>query len=88
AFNDPERIARIREQLELVACEVEEGERTSSAAAERARINVTRAIKAAVRRISEHEPELGHLLRATVRTGSLCIYEPDLGTPVSWEICR
>ncbi|HWC27925.1 MAG TPA: AAA family ATPase, partial [Solirubrobacteraceae bacterium] len=47
AFNDPERIARIREQLELVACEVEEGERTSSAAAERARINVTRAIKAA-----------------------------------------
>ena len=88
AFNDPERVTRIREQLEALAAEMAITEVSSSAAAERARINVTRAIKAAVRRIAEHEPELGRLLRGTVRTGTSCAYEPDPGAPLEWEVRR
>lgn len=88
AFNDPERIMRARAQLEALAAVVAESDVSTSAAGERARINVTRAIKAAVRRIAEHEPELGHLLRATVRTGMSCMYEPDPGVPLEWEIQR
>jgi AAA ATPase-like protein len=88
AFNDPERVSRAREQLEALAVAVAEADSSSSAAGERARINVTRAIKAAVRRIAEHEPELGHLLRGTVRTGTACAYEPDPGLPLEWEIRR
>ena len=79
AFNDPERISRTRHELERLAADMARADDVSSAAGERARINVTRAIKAAVRRIAEHEPELGHLLRGTVRTGTACAYEPDPG---------
>ncbi|HEV2776445.1 MAG TPA: hypothetical protein VGV90_12700, partial [Solirubrobacteraceae bacterium] len=88
AFNDPERVSRAREQLELVAAEVEQAGEATSAASERARINVTRAIKAAVRRIAEQEPDLGHVLRGTVRTGTSCRYEPDPGAPLTWEVER
>ncbi|HEV2060048.1 MAG TPA: hypothetical protein VGR11_11880, partial [Solirubrobacteraceae bacterium] len=88
AFNDPERVSRAREQLELIAAGVEQADEAKSAASERARVNVTRAIKAAVRRIAEQEPDLGHLLRGTVRTGAACRYEPDPGIPVTWEVER
>jgi AAA ATPase domain len=86
AFNDPERVLRAREQLEALAAAVTAADISTSAAGERARVNVTRAIKAAVRRIAEHEPELGHLLRASIRTGMSCAYEPDLGAPLRWDI--
>jgi hypothetical protein len=88
AFNDPERIARVREQLESLVADFEQADGATSAASERARINVTRAIKAAARRIAEQEPDLGHLLRATVRTGASCRYEPDPGMPLIWEVKR
>ncbi len=88
AFNDPERVSRVRQQLERLAADVEAADGATSAASERARINVTRAIKAAVRRIAEQEPDLGHLLRGTVRTGASCRYEPDPGIPLTWEVNR
>jgi hypothetical protein len=88
SFNDPERISRTRHELELLAADMARADDMSSAAGERARINVTRAIKAAVRRIAEHEPELGHHLRAAVRTGTACTYEPDPGLPLKWEVNR
>jgi non-specific serine/threonine protein kinase len=88
AFNDPERISRMREELEALADAMSRADDATSAAGERARINVTRAIKAAVRRIAEHEPELGHLLRGTVRTGAACSYHPDPGQPLDWDVNR
>ncbi len=88
SFNDPERVSRVREQLEALAADMTGSDLTVSAAGERARINVTRAIKSAMGRIVEHEPELGHLLRGTVRTGALCVYEPDPGVPLEWEVHR
>lgn len=55
-------------------------------AAERARVNVTRAIKAALQRIGAHHPTLRAHLSSTVRTGSTCVYLPDPRVPVAWEI--
>jgi hypothetical protein len=79
SFNDPERVFRARRQLEKLAADVARTEADSRAAAERARINVTRAIKAALGRVAEH---------ATVRTGTSCVYEPDLGAPLTWHVQR
>jgi hypothetical protein len=54
-------------------------------ARERARVNVTRAIAAVLRRIAEHHPTLGAHLSATIRTGTFCSYRPDPRLPVRWR---
>ena len=51
---------------------------------ERARINVTRALTAALGRIAAHHPALGGHLRATIRTGTQCSYRPDPRVPLQW----
>jgi len=86
AFNDPERIASARAQIESLATELAGAGAGRGAAEERARINVTRAIKASLKRIAEHEPELGHLLQRSIRTGNACRYEPEPGVPLVWDI--
>jgi predicted ATPase len=53
--------------------------------AERARVNVTRTIKLALRRIHEHHPALGQHLAATIKTGSYCSYMPDVRMPITWQ---
>jgi tetratricopeptide (TPR) repeat protein len=81
AFNDPERLARATAELERLA-----GQLADVVPAERARVNVTRAIRAALRRIEEHEPELGHQLQRSIRTGSSCMYQPDPDHPLVWDV--
>jgi hypothetical protein len=85
-FNDPERIARATEALEVLLAELSHPGAAAGPAGERARLNVTRAIRAAVKRIGEQEPELGLLLQAAIRTGSSCAYEPDPGVPLEWDV--
>ncbi len=53
--------------------------------AERARLSVTKAIKAAIARVEDHSPALGAHLRATVRTGTYCSYTPP-GDGFSWQL--
>jgi len=55
-------------------------------ARERARINVTRAIKDTLGRIRAHLPQLASHFDATVRTGSQCVYWPDPRLPIKWEV--
>jgi hypothetical protein len=43
---------------------------------ERARASVTRAVRAAVARICEYNPELGEHLNQSIRTGTYCAYVP------------
>ncbi|HEX8157276.1 MAG TPA: AAA family ATPase [Solirubrobacteraceae bacterium] len=86
AFNDPERIASASAEIESLVAELAAAGAARGAAEERARINVTRAIKASLKRIAGHEPELGHLLQRTIRTGNSCSYEPDPSKPLDWEI--
>lgn len=59
-------------------------ERTTGGSAERARTSVTRAIRYAIRTLVEPHPEAAAHLRARIRTGTYCWYEPDPAAPVSW----
>lgn len=52
--------------------------RRTGSAAERARSTVTRRIRDAIGSIENAHPELGRHLRASVRTGTFCSYEPEL----------
>jgi hypothetical protein len=60
-------------------------ERRAGSAAERARLNVTRAIKAAEDAIAALHPALGAYLRVTIRTGTFCLYRPAAEAPVVWS---
>ncbi|WP_027862964.1 AAA family ATPase [Marmoricola sp. URHB0036] len=51
--------------------------------AERARTTVTSRVRDAIRRIDDALPELGRHLRASVRTGTYCIYAPE--SPTTWD---
>jgi hypothetical protein len=51
-------------------------DRTAAAAAERARLNVTRAIRSAIAKVAEGLPDAGAALDRQVRTGLYCAYEP------------
>lgn len=50
--------------------------RRSGAAAERARVNVQRRLRDAIRRISAQDDALGRHLEWAVRTGTYCTYDP------------
>jgi hypothetical protein len=92
AFNDPERAARAREELEFIAHELSAAvglggrDRRLASASERARVNVTRALRREIRRIAEEDARLGRELETTVRTGTFCAYEPDPRRPVAWDV--
>ena len=60
--------------------------RRASSAAERARVNVTRALRAATATLSEALPEAGTVLDRRIRTGLYCAYEPDDGDDVRWVV--
>ncbi|HEX6658500.1 MAG TPA: hypothetical protein VF065_10490 [Ilumatobacter sp.] len=51
-------------------------DRRASSAAERARLNVTRALRTALTRMSEAVPGAGDALDRRIRTGLYCAYEP------------
>ena len=52
---------------------------------ERARVNVTRAIRSALKRISVGHPEAGKHLDLTIKTGNFCSYNPDPLAQIRWK---
>lgn len=58
--------------------------RLGPSAAERARSTVTQRIREAVRLVERRHPELAAHLRASVRTGAFCVYDPP--EPVTWQL--
>lgn len=92
SWNDPERAARATSEIDALTHELAAAvglggrERVASSPAERARLSVTRAIRAAQSRIGEQSPALGSHLDATVRTGTYCSYVPDPRVPITWEL--
>lgn len=90
-FHDPERAARASEEREFIAHEIASAvglggrDRKAASDAERARVNVTRAIKAVVDRIAENSPALAKHFEATLHTGTFCSYVPDPRATLRWE---
>lgn len=54
--------------------------------AEKARINVTRAIRTAIDRIRAVAPTVADHLDTSVQTGRACCYAPDPTSPVTWDV--
>jgi non-specific serine/threonine protein kinase len=82
SFNDEGRATHVRAELDAVMDELRRatglGGRVRKAASEteRARLNVQRTIKAAIRRVFESDRVLGRHLDAAVKTGTYCSYNP------------
>jgi hypothetical protein len=59
--------------------------RRTGADAERARVNVTRTLRATIGHISEVAPIVGAHLNDSIRTGTLCRYQPPPGGRARWQ---
>ncbi|HJQ48394.1 MAG TPA: AAA family ATPase [Amycolatopsis sp.] len=83
SWHDPDRKAGLEVERDFLIRELAAATglggrpRRLGSDAERARVNVTRAIRTAIRRIANQAPELGATLDASVRTGTHCRYDPS-----------
>jgi tetratricopeptide (TPR) repeat protein len=90
-LGDPVRAAKARQELDFLVGELARAvglggrDRRAASHAERARLNATRAIRAALANLARANPALGRHLAATVRTGRYCSYTPDPRAPIAWE---
>lgn len=91
-WNDSTRASAAREELDFLIEELTAASglggrsRSFTSDAERARVNATRAIRAAVTKIGEHDTPLAWHLDRSLRTGTYCSYEPDHEAPVDWRL--
>jgi len=83
SWNDPSRAERAHAELDAITAQLERAmglggrARRSGADAERARVNVQRRVRDAIRRIGEQDHALARHLERSVRTGTLCRYDPE-----------
>lgn len=61
-------------------------DRGVSRADERARVNVTRTLRATLGRITDAAPRAGAHLTASIHTGRACRYQPGPGGPSRWHV--
>lgn len=91
AERNPVRAEAIQEEIDSLVTELSRAAglggraRRTGTTAERARVNVTRAIGIAMKRIRAHHPELADHLARTLRTGTFCAYAPDPRLPIEWS---
>jgi hypothetical protein len=91
SWADPVRAARARQEMQFLADQLAAAvglggrDRTTGSPAERARVNITRAIRTALARIGAHSPALAGHLDATIHTGTFCSYTPDPRAPITWR---
>ena len=92
SFADDERAARAEEERDLLVAELSRAlglggrSRRAASASERARVSVTRAIRAALARVRTESPSLGDHLEQTIRTGTFCSYKPDPRATTDWQL--
>ncbi|MGH9223948.1 MAG: hypothetical protein ACRD2W_09250 [Acidimicrobiales bacterium] len=92
AGEDDARAAKAQGELDGLVAELARAfglggrERAASSAAEKARLNVTRAVRAAIGKLAEALPGPGAVLDRRVRTGLFCAYDPDPDDEVLWIV--
>lgn len=60
-------------------------DRRAASAAEKARLNVTRAIRAAIARIEQWDQDAGRALDRDISTGAFCCYHPAANSGIRWR---
>jgi DNA-binding response OmpR family regulator len=92
AGNDVGRAAKAQQDIEFLAQELQRAiglkgrDRRAASPAEQARVNVQRAIHAALKRLSVSHSALEHYLAGTIHTGMHCSYTPKLDIPSPWQL--
>jgi DNA-binding response OmpR family regulator len=87
-----EESGRLREEMDFITRELSRAlglggrSRRAGSIAERARLNVMRAVRSAIQRIAMADGELGVHLEATIHTGTVCTYAPDSRAPIVWRV--
>jgi hypothetical protein len=90
SFNDIGRISAIEEEIRFITSELCRGiglggrPRKWPSATERARVNVTNAVRTVLARIRRENPALARYLANTVKTGRFCTFDPDPSLPAEW----
>lgn len=92
AWADLERAAQARTELDQIAeylsqsLGLESRPRLVKSDLERARVNVTKAIRSGIARITDSFEYLGRHLDASISTGRFCVYRPDPSSALFWVI--
>lgn len=92
SFGDVGRVEALRGEIDALSQQLAAAvglggrDRRASSAAERARVNVTRAISDAIARVREHNPLLARHLDASIRTGTFCAYQPPDPSDARWRL--
>ena len=90
-FNDLGRSERLQAELDFLTQELAQAAglggraRKTNSPVERARSNITKTLKATIKRITARHPALGQHLARTIRTGTWCVYAPDPRLSLSWQ---
>jgi hypothetical protein len=91
SWADPVRAARAHQEIQFLTGQLAAAvglggrDRRAGSPAERARVNITKAVKIALSRIRAHSPALADHLDATIHTGTFCSYTPDPRAPITWR---
>jgi len=89
---DADRASGIEDEIAFLTRELSRAvglggrDRRAASVSQRSRLNVTRAIRRTIEKIRPHSPALAGLLARRIKTGLLCVYRPDDGTPVAWNL--
>jgi tetratricopeptide (TPR) repeat protein len=89
---DLERVTRLRLELDSVLGELRRQVRPDGRSrefagqAELARTAVQKALRRALLRIEADAPDLADALRRSIRTGTVCRYDPVDGVPARWDV--
>jgi hypothetical protein len=92
AAEDDEKAQALQQEIDSLVHALAEAfglggrERKAGSAAEKSRLNVTRALRAAIAKLSDALPEGGAVLDRRVRTGLFCVYEPAPDDQVAWKV--
>lgn len=93
-FGDFDKAALLQREIDALVHELARAvglggrDRRAASAAERARLNVTRAIRAAIARIEQWDASAGRALDQDITTGCFCSYKPQSRGAVLWRIER
>ena len=89
-LHDLARVTTTQAEIEFLTAELVAAvglggrDRHVASSAERARLMVTKAIRAALHKLRDNHPALGHHLTTSITTGTFCTYTPDPTAPLSW----
>jgi len=89
---DAGRVELLEEEAEALRRELARAvglggrDRSAPTPAERARVSVTKSVRAAIKAIDRCAPALGQHLADSVRTGRMCVYAPPAAAPPRWTV--